>query len=247
MISAITIPAWAILLIAPFVGSWLGVLVRRWPEGRSVAWSRSQCEECGHSLGPFDLMPLASFVLLRGRCRHCTVLIDRFHPMIELAALVVAAVVVAIDGNRTAWLDAILGWALLTAAWIDAETFRLPDAITLPLILAGLGVTWLYAPAAVYDHAMAAALGYLGFRLLNDVYRMIRHRDGIGSGDAKLLAAAGSWLGVVALPHVILSAGIIGIGMIAVRDGFAGLHANRSIAFGPALALAFFICRLMVS
>jgi leader peptidase (prepilin peptidase)/N-methyltransferase len=239
------LPAWTIVLAAPIVGSWLGVLVRRWPRGKPVALARSACEHCGHRLGPADLVPLASFALLRGRCRYCCVPISWFHPVIELAAITIAAAALYADpGGLQTWIDAALGWALLCAAWIDAETFRLPDLITLPLILAGLGVTWLFQPAALYDHAAAAALGYLGFRLLDLAYFAVRHRHGLGEGDAKLLAAAGAWLGLAELPHVIVIAGLFGIAMAMFGRRPGGLRQEQMVAFGPALALAFFLCRL---
>lgn len=221
------------------------MLVRRWPQGRKVALARSACDHCGHCLGPLDLVPLASFALLRGRCRYCGVPIGWFHPAIELAALTIAAAAVRADGDGLqSWIDAALGWALLCAAWIDAETFRLPDLITLPLILAGLGVTGLYQPAALYDHAAAAALGYLGFRLLDQAYLAVRHRHGLGQGDAKLLAAAGAWLGLASLPYVIMTAGLLGIGMAILSSRPGGLHRAQRIAFGPALALAFFLWQM---
>lgn len=237
------LPDWTILLIAPAIGSWLGVLVRRWPQGRPVALARSCCEHCAHPLGPLDLVPLVSFVLLRGRCRYCGAPIGWFHPAIECAALAIAAAAVFCGGGGwQSWIDAALGWALLCAAWVDAESFRLPDLITLPLILAGLGVTWLQQPEAIYSHAAATALGYLVFRIINEIYLAIRHRHGLGQGDAKLLAAAGAWLGLEALPYVVVGAGLAGIFMALL--GRRGAGKGQLIAFGPALALAFFGWRL---
>lgn len=239
--SAPFVPGWMLPALAPFIGSWLGVLVRRLPQGRPVALSRSGCEHCGQVLGPAELVPLISFIRQGGRCRHCGTWIGWFYPAIELAALAVAlAAFYADGGGARAWVDAALGWALLLAAWIDAETFRLPDIITLPLILAGLAVTWAEQGHAVYNHAAAAALGYCGFRLLNAAYFACRHRDGLGEGDAKLLAAAGAWTGLAALPYILVAAGLIGIGAAILSRRPGGM-----IAFGPALALAFFLCRLI--
>jgi leader peptidase (prepilin peptidase)/N-methyltransferase len=196
-------------------------------------------------LGAADLVPLASFAVLRGRCRYCGAPIAWFHPAVELAALTIAAAALYADGSALpGWIDAALGWCLLCAAWIDAETFRLPDLLTLPLILAGLGVTWLMQPAAIYNHAAAAALGYLGFRLLDLCYLAIRHRHGLGQGDAKLLAASGAWLGMSALPYVILIAGVLGIALAMLGGRAAGPRRDQPVAFGPALALAFFLWRL---
>ncbi len=237
MNAAITLP-----LLGLIVGSWLGVVVRRWPQGRAMAWARSQCDTCSHVLGVGELVPLVSFALQRGRCRYCGARIGWFHPCIELAGLSIAVAALLVDGGLgpRVWLDAALGWALLCAAWIDAETFRLPDLLTLPLLLAGLGVTYLEDPSALYNHAAAAALGYLGFRGLDALYRRARGRGGLGQGDAKLLAAAGAWVGLAALPWVITGAGVAGI-VLALA---LGRRANQPVPFGPALALAFFAARL---
>ena len=79
------------LLAAPVIGSFAGVLIRRLPTGRPVALARSQCEACGHVLSAAELVPVLSFLALRGRCRACRAPIPRFHPLVELAALLVAA------------------------------------------------------------------------------------------------------------------------------------------------------------
>lgn len=234
-----------VLPVALVIGSFLGVVVRRLPAGRAMAMARSECESCGHVLGARELVPLISFVLQRGRCRHCGAAIGWFHPAIELAALAVAMVALCFAPNGgDVWLFAALGWALLAACWIDIAHYRLPDAITLPLLLAGLVVTWWRAPWAIYDHALAAALGYGAFRLLDALYHRLRGRHGLGQGDAKLLAAAGAWAGLAALPMIILVAGLLGLIAalpLALRRGQGG---QTMIPFGPALALAFYAVML---
>jgi leader peptidase (prepilin peptidase)/N-methyltransferase len=235
------VPDWMMLPTALIIGSWLGVLIRRWPQGRPVAMARSACEHCGHKLAARDLVPLLSFIWLRGSCRHCGAPIGWFHPAIELAALAVAVAVLAAGGSGwPGWAAAALGWSLLAASWIDAETFRLPDLITLPLILAGLCVTWLFQPGAIYGHALAAALGYGAFRLLDAAFLALQGRHGLGQGDAKLLAAAGAWLGLSPLPYTVMAAGLVGIGVAVFSARSKGLQRHQPIAFGPALALSFF-------
>lgn len=234
-----------LLLAAPAIGSWLGVLIRRWPKGAPMVLGRSACEHCGRQLGTADLIPLLSFAWLRGRCRYCGSAIGWFHPGVEIAAFAVAALAVVADGSGwTLVAHTALGWALLCAVWIDAETLLLPDAITLPLVLAGLAFTSLQNPDALYDHAAAAALGYIGFRLLDELYALVRHRHGLGEGDAKLLAGAGAWLGLAALPSVILAAGLAGLlgALLLIRHGRSSA---APLPFGPALALGFFAICLM--
>src|SRR6202012_4057270 len=78
------------IIVAPFIGSFLAVVALRWPQGRGVVAGRSACDSCGHTLGPIDLVPLASFAVLRGRCRYCGARIDPLHAVVEVGALIVA-------------------------------------------------------------------------------------------------------------------------------------------------------------
>lgn len=229
------------LLAAPAAGSLLGVLIRRLPRGAPVALARSRCETCGTALGPLELVPLLSFLWLRGHCRHCRAPIDPFHPSVELAAVAVAAWAVATAGEDSlhAWLGCGLGWTLLALAWIDLEWLLLPDALTLPLLLGGLAATWLTAPEALGDAVLGAALGWLLFAAVAAGYRALRGRDGLGGGDAKLLAAAGAWLGWPALPQVMLLAALAALCAAGLRRWRRGpAAAGAKLAFGPFLALA---------
>src|SRR5438874_155325 len=205
-LAELDLPGWGLLLLAPIIGSFLGVVVRRLPADRGIAWSRSQCEACGTVLRVRDLAPVVSWVAARGRCRHCGHKLGWFYPGIELAALLVALVALAVDGTPRAWLDCLLGWWLLALCWIDLRHWLLPDLLTLPLIVLGLFDAALFAPDDLFDRALGAALGYLAFRGVAVVYRALRGREGLGGGDAKLLGAAGAWVGLTALPQVILGA-----------------------------------------
>jgi len=247
------VPDWVVYLLAPFIGSFLGVLIRRWPAGRPVVYGRSCCDHCGTPLAPRDLVPLVSWLLARGRCRHCKAPIGEFYPLVELAALAVTIWAGTLDTGAALWLDCLLGWGLLTLAWIDAEHLLLPDILTLPLILLGLGAAWILRWPPLVDAAAGAAGGYLSFRLLALAYRWLRGRDGLGAGDAKLLAAGGAWLGWQALGDVVLGAALAGIlWFIATRrpstdlpgPGDTPVGEPAELPFGPALAAAIWIVRL---
>ncbi len=236
------IPPWrdgvVALVAAPFIGSFLGTVVSRTVAGQGFVAGRSCCEACGHRLGPAELIPLVSYALQRGRCRACGAAIRPFHVQIELAALLVPAACL-IAGGQGAMLAAgcVLGWALLALGWIDVLTMRLPDALTLPLVLAGLGeALWLDADALT-DRALGAAAGYVAFRALAFAYRMWRGREGLGQGDAKLLAAGGGWVGASMLADVVLGAALAAL-LFAGAMVLAGRRVDGStrLPFGPFLA-----------
>jgi leader peptidase (prepilin peptidase)/N-methyltransferase len=238
------------LVLAPFVGSTLGVLIERLPAGRPIAVSRSACGACGHVLGVMDLVPLLSFATSRGRCRHCGAAIAAFHVWVELAALAVAGSAVAaawpFPGGPILWVGCALGWVLLALGWIDARSLRLPDVLTLPLVAAGLAQTFWLDPADLTDHALAAALGYTAFFLLNAAYRRLRGRDGLGLGDAKLLAAGGAWLGTAALPGALLAGALCALlwaGVLALRG--TRLSGGLKLPFGPFLAAGIWLMWLL--
>jgi leader peptidase (prepilin peptidase) / N-methyltransferase len=165
------------LLAAPFVGSFLGVLIIRLPSRAPVALARSACAHCGTRLGALDLVPLVSFAVFRGRCRYCRAPIGLFYPAVELAAIAVALWAVLVDPDTVrVWIDCGLGWTLQALAWIDITDFLLPDVLTLPLVLAGLVSTLAFDSDALTDHCLAATLAYLSFRGLAAAYRRLRYR-----------------------------------------------------------------------
>ncbi len=240
----------SVLLIAvsPFIGSFLGVAIERWPAGRPILRGRSRCNSCGRTLSPRDLVPLLSWLALKGRCRHCGAAIGGFPLAVELAAVLVALWALAVLPGWLALAGAGLGWTLLALAWIDARALLLPDALTLPLAVAGLAVAWAIDPAIVVDHLIGVVVGFAAFAAVAALYRRLRGRDGLGLGDAKLLGALGAWVGWPGLPTIVLYAA--GAGLLwalarpRVRSGAGSGGNGRAIRLDPARRLPFgpFLC-----
>jgi leader peptidase (prepilin peptidase)/N-methyltransferase len=161
-------------------------------------------------------------------------------------AFVVMGWAAAVDA-RPAYLlaNCVLGWGLWWLSWIDWQHMRLPDVLTLPLLACGLLVTWLTEPDALASRMLGALAGYCVFRAVGLGYRQWRGHEGLGQGDAKLVAAGGAWLGWQALPWVVLIAALAGLTFALIRNrrGVA-LTATTALPFGPALALAIWLCRL---
>ena len=141
---------------------------------------------------------------------------------------------------------AILIMALIVLAIIDFRTFRLPDIITLPLLMTGLIFNFLYQPGFTsLDSALVgAALGFGFLWVINFLYRLLKKQDGIGLGDAKLLAALGAWMGWQALPEILLLAALLGLvgGWVWLR--WQRLATNQAFPFGPFIAFAGIIALL---
>jgi leader peptidase (prepilin peptidase)/N-methyltransferase len=237
---------WSLVMASPFIGSFLGLLIQRLPEGAPIARGRSRCDACGTPLRARDLVPLLSWLAAGGRCRHCRQPLGWFYPAVELAALAVAFTSVLIDGGQRAWLDCVLGWWLLALGWIDLRSWLLPDALTLPLIIAGLAASFVFDPDQLVNRALGAALGYASLMTIAALYRALRGREGLGGGDAKLLAASGAWLGAAGLPQAILVAALSALaaaGFLRLAGIRLGIHS--ALPFGPFLALATWVLWLL--
>ncbi|TCS32836.1 leader peptidase (prepilin peptidase)/N-methyltransferase [Acetobacter aceti NBRC 14818] len=252
-------------VIAPFIGSFLGVLVRRIPRGESFAIGRSHCEDCQTVLKPHEMIPVLSYLLQKGKCRTCGSRIDPHHLRIELTALAVPACVIATrlltaheqgfplaeaDFSLPLLLaDCFLGWMLLALAWIDRICMRLPDVLTLPLLLAGLAEGFVNGGTeALLDRTLGAVCGWALFALVAYGYRALRGRSGLGGGDVKLLAAGGAWIGLAALPIVVVLASAFGI-VIALATTLRAQRFSMTvmIPFGPCLAAAIWLARLTLT
>lgn len=222
---------------APIIGSFLGVLVTRFEAPASIVFGRSRCDSCGVTLAPLDLVPIVSWLALRGRCRRCEHPIGVFYPAIELAALAVAVWAATIFSGWLLWVSCVLGWALLALAVIDHRHFLLPDIITLPLIPLGLVVTWGNDPSALLDHVIGAAVGFGFVVVLREVYRRLRGREGMGLGDGKLLAASGAFVSWQGLPSVILIASFAALAIALLK-----FLRGSNIALGDRMPFGTFLC-----
>lgn len=230
-------------LLGLVAGSFLATVAVRWPAARSLG-GRSACDGCGATLTSAELVPLLSWLALRGRCRRCAAPIDGAHTAIELACMAVGAGAGLLVPGWDALAWAAFGWTLVLLAALDARAMWLPDVLTLPLAAAGLlqgalsnGV--MSSGPAITDRLIGCAAGYAALALVAFAYRQVRGRDGIGGGDPKLFAAIGAWLGWAALPPVLLIASVIGLTLVAGRAVRGqGISATDMLPLGTLLAVA---------
>jgi leader peptidase (prepilin peptidase)/N-methyltransferase len=230
------------ILAAPFIGSFLGVVVTRAESPRSILWRPSACPACSHRLGLLDLIPIISWLASRGRCRHCGQSVSAFYPAIELAALAIAAWSAAIASGWLIWVSSLLGWVLLALALIDIRYCLVPDFLTLPLVAFGLLVAQALDPSTTLPHALGAAVGFLGIVAVRKAYWMLRKREGIGLGDAKLLAAAGAWVSWEGVPSVVFVAALGGLASALLQHHRKGtILLTHRVPFGAFLCVGIWV------
>jgi leader peptidase (prepilin peptidase)/N-methyltransferase len=232
-------------LLGATVGSFLGAAQARLPRGESVVAGRSRSEHCGKSLGVAELVPIVSFLALRGRCRGCGGVIDRWQLAAEAggAAIGVAAGFAARDPVFLA-LGLALGWQLLLLGLLDARHFWLPDRLVGLLAATGLVPALLAGwrdPALLIGPLAGAALGFALLWLPGRLYRAWRGVEGLGAGDPKLLAAIGLWLGPLGTVETLLGGSLVGL-VAAGALALAGKNptARTALPLGSCLALAAF-------
>ena len=161
---------------------------------------------------------------------------------VVVCGLLAAWTVHVVFGTTAILASLCLAWALLVLSIVDWLDFRLPDVLTLPLILAGVAASLVMPAEHALDHAAAAAVAFAALWAIAWAYERLRHQEGLGLGDAKLGAAAGAWLGFEPLPSVLLLASVAGIVWILVGSVTRGREAlAERIPFGVPLSLAIWI------
>lgn len=230
----------AILLIlcGGAVGSFAAVLADRLPQDQDVLRVPSACRTCATPLPWRDKLPLLSFLIQGGKCRHCGAPIPRrlFYSEVLGMALAIVAILVA-QGPLHMVLGAAYLWCLMALAICDLSVYRLPDALTGLLFAIGLSLAW-EDPARALLFGFADGLAAAGiFWLIRIGYHRLRGREGLGLGDVKLMAGIGAALGLQAVPVVALVAALSAMALTLVLHITArkGLSATLALPFGAYL------------
>jgi leader peptidase (prepilin peptidase) / N-methyltransferase len=204
-----------------------------------IARPASHCPACGHRIRWFENIPVLSWLVLKGRCSACGTPISVRYPLVEaLTAALFAGVAWRLGPQPAAllWCGAVA--VLLALSAIDWDTTVLPDALTLPLLWAGLVLAALgWLPGLTLGSSLAGAVvGYLSLWSVYWAFKLATGKEGMGYGDFKLLAALGAWLGAAAILPIVLFASVLGAVVgIGLKLG-GGLREGRFVPFGPFLA-----------
>jgi leader peptidase (prepilin peptidase)/N-methyltransferase len=218
-------------LFGLLIGSFLNVCIYRWTRDLSVIRPRSACPGCNHMIAWYDNVPLLSFLLLRGRCRHCQVSIPWTYPAVELLTGLFFAYFVAIQGfNLAAAKDCLFAAIMIGLIFSDLDTRLLPDEFTVGGFFAGLAFALvvplpplLFAPlaeiagflpgvrATSFGEALTGALiPAAAMWLLGWFFQKIRHKEYLGFGDVKMIAMMGAFLGITGVVVTLLFGSLLG-------------------------------------
>ncbi len=211
----------------------------RIPAGQSLG-GRSKCDTCGAQLGLADLVPLFGYLASRGKSRCCHQRVAARYPLVECTAAAVGALAFGTDPGVEGLLGALFGWQLLALALTDVEHLRLPNRQTFLLAATGIGQS-LLTPERLQDNLIGTAAGFCALSLIRLGYQALRHQEGMGGGDPKMLGAIGAWLGWQALPVVLVGASGIGLAFalwLALRG--APVTRTQRLPFGALLSIAAF-------
>ena len=192
------------------IGSFLNVCIYRLPRDQSIVWPASRCTSCGREISWFENVPVVSYAILRGRCRTCGDRISLMYPLIEVVTAGVFVAVAAAFG--VSWLLPIrllFGCAMIVLLVIDLQHQILPNEITLPGIVVGL-VASLVAEPGWRDALIGALAGGGLLSLVAWGYERIRHQEGLGFGDVKMLAMIGAFLGWKLMLLTLVGASLLG-------------------------------------
>ena len=254
------------LILGLLVGSFLNVVIYRVPEGLNRNWKLqakqmldlpleqgegerfnilmppSHCPSCKVAIKPWQNIPILSYVLLKGQCKHCHTAISLRYPLVELlTGLVFAVCAWKFGATWTALAAMVFSAYLIAMIFIDADTQLLPDQLTLPLMWGGivfhLAAYLLQADwgiTTLVDSLLGTIVGYMSLWSIFQLFKLVTGKEGMGYGDFKLLAALGAWLGISVLPIIIIMSAVVGLIFALIMK----VAKNQPMPFGPYLAIS---------
>lgn len=223
-------------------GSFANVIIYRLPRRESIVKPPSRCPACGRRLAAADLLPVLSWLFLRGRCRYCNERVPWRYPVVELACASLFAAIAAYSGTEVKVIPlCALAFMLLCVSVIDIDTLEIPNGLL--IFGAAVAVVWvasshflrLGAPE-IRDSLFGSLAGALPLLIIDRLCLLLLKKDGFGFGDVKLMAVAGLYLGwkpaLVSLLFAVVSGGIFGAVLLARRA-----KQGTYMAFGPFLSM----------
>lgn len=227
-----------ILILGAIFGSFYNVIIYRLPLKQSIVYGSSHCTNCQATIKPYDLIPIVSFLVLRGKCRNCKASISLRYPLIELITALSFYLVYHVTGlSYELIIGLVLASLLIIIAVIDIDTMEIYDRFHIFILILAL-INLFITPLPLFEHI-------IGFFIISLPFYIIAHvTGGIGGGDIKLIAVAGFLLGykatLIAFFIGIVIGGIIAIYLLMTKQK----ERKSMIAFGPYLCIGIYFAYL---
>jgi leader peptidase (prepilin peptidase)/N-methyltransferase len=223
-------------LLGLLIGSFLNVCIYRIPEGKSIAFPPSACTACGHRLSAPDLIPVISFLALKGKCRYCGKKISFIYPLVEL--LTAALFVLLYLRFHFKW-DLLIYMAfvslLVIAAFVDLKLKIIPDEVVIGIAVLGV-VKTLFELSNWFDHAAGFVAGGLPLLAIALFCQFVLKKEAMGGGDIKLMAASGLLIGWKLTLFTLVAGVVLGAAVCIILLAVKKAGRKDMISFGPFLA-----------
>jgi len=226
-----------VTLLGLIIGSFLNVCIYRLPRRLSPVRPRSSCTSCGHMLAWYENVPIVSYAVLKGRCRGCGAPISLMYPIIEaVTGAMFLSGYLLYGPSPLLIVRLVFGCAMIVLFVIDLQHRILPNVITLPGIVAGFACSVLVGPGWL-SSLIGIVVGGGSLWAVAETYYRVRHEEGLGMGDVKMLAMIGAFLGwrLVLLTLVLgsFSGTLVGLGVLLLKRE----SMKYALPFGTFLAL----------
>lgn len=219
-----------IFLYGIVIGSFLNVCIYRIPLGQSIAGERSHCMNCGYRLKWYDLIPVFSYLALRGKCRKCKAAISAQYPIVEAANGILYIIIFLINGYQIeSIIYCLMASALLVLSVIDIRTYEIPFGINIFILVLGI----IHAGLDI-SHWRDYVIGFFAVSVFLEIILLLSKGRAVGGGDVKLMAAAGLLLGYQQIILAFLVGCVLGSVIHLARMKFSS--ADRVLALGPYLS-----------
>ncbi|MDD5475067.1 MAG: prepilin peptidase [Syntrophales bacterium] len=227
-----------IFVVGAAIGSFLNVCVFRIPEGASIVFPASRCPACKKPISYGDNIPIISYLILRGACRHCGVKISPQYPAVEALTGLLALLLFFKYGLSFQLLFSfIFTAALIVVAFIDLRRQIIPHVITLPGIPLFFMAGVFFMGTGALDAFLGVMIGAGCLYFVAVYYEWLTDREGMGGGDVNLLAMMGAFLGWQSLIYIVLAASLSGAVIGITVMAWKGKDSKFAIPFGPFLSI----------
>ena len=232
-----------VVILGGLWGSFANVCIHRLPQNKGVVSGRSHCPKCKKEIVWQDNIPIISYLILKGKCRKCKRKISSQYPMVEMINILLFLIIYFLFGiSLTTILLMILSLSFLIIFFIDLKHFIIPNSITFSMMALGFIKSFDPNLNSIFPNYINSLIGGLfGYGVIFSIiyfYKQIRKKEGMGLGDAKLLAVIGFWFGWIAIPFALFLSSIFALISVIPDLIKKNKKMTSQIPFGPYIILA---------